>query len=344
MIKKLISIVIPVYNVEKYLEEAVESVLAIQNLNIEVILVDDGSADKSGMICDRMAECDKRVRVYHKRNEGVSSARNLGIELANGEYLCFLDSDDILDAKAFETIGTDLIEKHWDMAISGFFTVTEEQKIVGKNQNAACENLHGDTASIMLMHWNLKVRMGSFLVHHKVTEQIRFTTAFKYGEDVEYIHKCLLNSKQIKVFDNCCVLYRVNEDSAISHINLRRYDNYFARKRYQKYVQTNFPEYQELLREIEIFNIPECLADNVSLMCRSRIPYRELVNYLRTSGIETEMKRYTGNPEAEPRFRGILEKWCDNAFIFYWSTRLEADYYCLREKAGRLKMRLMNNG
>lgn len=111
-----VSVVIPVYKVEKYIAECVESVLA-QNFDaFEIILVDDGSPDRSGEICEKFAKQDRRVRVFHQENKGVSAARKLGVEHARGEWICFVDSDDKLAPNALETLfsfadaGTDLIE------------------------------------------------------------------------------------------------------------------------------------------------------------------------------------------------------------------------------------------
>ena len=91
---KKVAIIVPVYNVEKYLQRCIESILTQTETDFELLLIDDGSKDKSGLICDEYAQKDERVNVIHKENGGVSSARNLGIEKANGEWICFIDADD----------------------------------------------------------------------------------------------------------------------------------------------------------------------------------------------------------------------------------------------------------
>ena len=102
MDEKLISIIVPVYNIEEYLPRCIESILAQTYSNLELILVDDGSVDKSGKICDAYAEKDVRVRVLHKENGGSSSARNAGILLAKGQYIGFVDSDDYIEANMYQ--------------------------------------------------------------------------------------------------------------------------------------------------------------------------------------------------------------------------------------------------
>ncbi len=104
IIKKRVSVVVPVYNVEKYLRACVDSVLGQRFQELDVILIDDGSTDGSPEICDEYAEADPRVRVFHQKNRGLSGARNRGIELASGEYLYFLDSDDTIDPNAMDAL------------------------------------------------------------------------------------------------------------------------------------------------------------------------------------------------------------------------------------------------
>ena len=102
----MVSIIVPVYNVEEYLRECVDSILNQTYSDVEVILVDDGSTDQSGNICDEYAKMDSRIKVIHKKNGGVSAARNTGIGEASGEYLMFVDSDDAIHPELVEAYMT----------------------------------------------------------------------------------------------------------------------------------------------------------------------------------------------------------------------------------------------
>ena len=108
---KKISVIVPIYNSEKYLHRCINSIISQTYKNLEIILVDDGSTDNSGMICDQLATQDERIRVFHKKNGGLSSARNLGIEVASGDYIAFVDSDDWLADDIYEYC-IDLAEKN----------------------------------------------------------------------------------------------------------------------------------------------------------------------------------------------------------------------------------------
>lgn len=99
----MISIIVPVYNSSKVLEKCIDSILAQTYKSFELILIDDGSSDESGKICDKYADIDDRLRVYHRTNYGVSASRNFGIEKAKGEWIAFIDSDDYIDTTYLES-------------------------------------------------------------------------------------------------------------------------------------------------------------------------------------------------------------------------------------------------
>lgn len=102
--KPLISVIVPVYNVQKYVRKSVESILQQTYKNLEIILVDDGSTDESGKICDMLARSDNRVTVIHKKNGGLSDARNAGLDRATGELIGFVDSDDYIEKNMYEVL------------------------------------------------------------------------------------------------------------------------------------------------------------------------------------------------------------------------------------------------
>ena len=113
----LISVIIPVYNVEKYLPECIESVLKQTHTNLEIILVDDGSPDNSPQICDEYAQKDSRIKVIHKENGGVSSARNEGLKIAKGEWISFIDADDWVEKNFCEILLNKAVKTQSDIAL-----------------------------------------------------------------------------------------------------------------------------------------------------------------------------------------------------------------------------------
>lgn len=121
----LISVILPIYNVEKYLEKCLDSILKQTYSNLEIILVDDGSKDRSPDICDEYKLIDQRIVVIHKQNGGLSDARNAGIQVANGKYLVFVDSDDYVKNNMIERLYHKLIEDNSDMVICNYVEVDE---------------------------------------------------------------------------------------------------------------------------------------------------------------------------------------------------------------------------
>lgn len=121
----LISIIVPVYNVEKYIKECLDSLIDQTYKNIEIIIVDDGSTDKSGKICDEYEKKNKNIKVIHKENEGLGFARNTGLENAKGEFVTFVDSDDYVDNNFIEELYNNIIAKNVDICKSGFRRVND---------------------------------------------------------------------------------------------------------------------------------------------------------------------------------------------------------------------------
>ncbi|EHZ61025.1 glycosyl transferase 2 family protein [Streptococcus pneumoniae GA47210] len=122
----LISIVVPVYNVEKYLKKSIESILNQTYQNIEILLVDDGSTDSSGKICESFSKVDPRIRVFHKENGGLSDARNFGIEQMKGQYVAFIDSDDYISKDYVWKLYSSIKNNDSEVSICSFLLVDEK--------------------------------------------------------------------------------------------------------------------------------------------------------------------------------------------------------------------------
>lgn len=130
----LVSIIVPVYNVENYLEFCVNSLIRQTLKNIEIILVDDGSPDKSPKICDNFIQKDSRIKVIHKRNEGLGMARNSGLKIASGKYVMFIDSDDYIDLNTVEILYTNAIKNNLDLIGYKYDRFTNEGPYILNNQ------------------------------------------------------------------------------------------------------------------------------------------------------------------------------------------------------------------
>ena len=144
MVQPLVSIIVPIYNVEQYLKRCIDSILRQTYKNIEIILVDDGSPDNCGIICENYQKIDSRIEVIHKQNGGLSNARNVAIPLAKGEYITFIDSDDWISMYYIEHLVEAVFGCNADLGISWFENVFEGQSPNAKEEkvlkNYACLN------------------------------------------------------------------------------------------------------------------------------------------------------------------------------------------------------------
>ena len=138
--KPLISVIIPIYKAEKYIEKCVKCVMSQTYQNLEIILVDDGSPDESGAICEALAKEDTRIRVIHKENGGAATARNAGLDAMTGQYIAFVDADDYMELNYIETLYRILWENHAQVSICRFRTIDEEGNPV------SIDNLHDERA------------------------------------------------------------------------------------------------------------------------------------------------------------------------------------------------------
>ena len=208
-----ISIIIPVYNVEHYLRECLDSILNWQFVEWEAIIVDDGSTDNSGSICDGYANNDARFKVIHKQNEGVSVARNTGLDIARGQWCWFVDADDVIDIHT--PVNTSLLEDK-DLVIYDsrtYFDGNSPPLVDEGVEYDICRNLDEFFSRWVSYthptHWYSRKFWDKRSQYH-----IRFTKGIKLGEDLEFMRKCeILSKAPIKIM-HTNYYYRLRQGSA----------------------------------------------------------------------------------------------------------------------------------
>lgn len=204
-----ISVIVPVYNVEQYLPRCIDSILDQTFTDFELLLIDDGSKDKSGEICDNYAKKDSRIRVFHKENGGVSSARNLGLDNVWGNYIVFIDADDHLyqqdtfnlPFQTFECESIDIIEMPYSN--NGTFKKRHTHKIIGKQNidKYYANHIHNEV-------WGR-------IYAKRVINGTRFITSIKIGEDITFFLSLYRRIKSLYISDKGGYLYERNEQSVM---------------------------------------------------------------------------------------------------------------------------------
>ena len=210
---RLVSIIVPVYKVEQYLKRCMDSVLNQTYKNIEVILVNDGSPDSCPALCDEYAKIDSRVRVIHKENGGLSSARNVALDSVKGDYIFFVDSDDWLALDTLEVLN-EYLEEDYDM-ISFQRTYLTEEKVVEKGEkNPKDMDVSQYIDASFLGRYDFFVTTKIFKA--EVFNNIRFLEGRNY-EDLEIMHRLFLNMKKVAGLDYFLYYYWKGNEGAITN-------------------------------------------------------------------------------------------------------------------------------
>ena len=247
--KVLVSIIIPAYNVERYIEKCITSILEQTHTNIEVIVVDDGSTDKTGKLIDTISQHDKRVRVLHKENAGVSAARNSGIEMSTGEYVVFVDGDDYIAEDYVEYMLGLIKSTGSDFCLSKCcYTKSGERQ----TENECIEKLKPEAATALLLSpavivgcWN-KIFKRSLIVDNNIW----FSTTLFYGEGLTFIKTIAQIAKSVGVGNRKVYYYRRNnEASATTKFDINKlYNGEKALKNIGKKFIINSPKINTMLK------------------------------------------------------------------------------------------------
>ena len=235
------SVIIPVYNVEKYLKECVDSILCQTFTNYELILVNDGSKDYSGAICDEYAKQDPRIQVIHKGNGGLSSARNAGTKIAQGEYIVYIDSDDYVMRDDFlqllfeKSNGADLVlykhqkyiddKKELQPCVYSYANIKDEQDFIEKIETLVVDDAYYGMA------WIKAIKRALLFEHNIAFEEGLL------GEDMEWYYHVVTTAKTMSVIDEPCIAYRQRAGSITSRFRMKNLTDFiYILKKWSKFI------------------------------------------------------------------------------------------------------------
>ena len=272
----IIRIIVPIYNVGKYLPKCIESILNQTFKNFELILVNDGSTDNSGVVCDDYAKKDTRIKIIHKSNGGVSSARNAGLYVAKGEYIGFVDPDDYIDKNMYEKLYRLCIDNNSDIAICRF-----NREINGKIQNKESTEEIIELNNMEAMNELFKGNLYRFSLCNKLFSKKCFNDVLfpeeRIHEDLSTTYKLFANSKKAVYINYCGYIYVRRENSILtSTYNEKRLQAFIAWDEIIEFIDKN---YYEIIEQV-IATFTYWCVDNILYILNQVNNSKKKNNYL----------------------------------------------------------------
>lgn len=227
----LISVIIPVYNVNMYLDQCIDSVVKQQYKNLEIILVDDGSNDGSEEKCDKWARLDPRIKVIHKKNQGLGFARNSGLEIVQGKYVTFVDSDDVITESMIKKLIDGIRINDSDVCIGGYSRIDENNNVLFKKVNS--KQFYKDSAvknkllprligGLPDKHDSLKMSVWNVMFSMDIIKKysLRFVSERKYmSEDILWDIEYFIRANRAQIIDSSEYLYRTRSGSLTTQVS-----------------------------------------------------------------------------------------------------------------------------
>ena len=310
--KSKISVIVPIYNVEPYLHRCVDSLLLQTYQDFELILIDDGSTDNCGMICDEYAALDDRIRVIHKLNGGLSDARNVGLEIATGEYIAFVDSDDWVARDYLECLFVTLCETGADICECNLIKTTGEKNI-HKNGNDLAVYDTVDAMEKLICDEIFHQHVWNKLYHRKVIAGIMFPVG-KTNEDEFWTYQVMGNAKKVAKISNILYFYFQRSGSIMNETySLKRLDALEAKKKRQLFIDEFFPKLSSQAR-INLFG-SSIYAGQMSMIYLSKDQQAEA-----RKKINAVISEYKISFKECFRIRGRSKIWFILAKCSFWKT------------------------
>lgn len=243
----MISVIIPVYNVEKYLRQCLDSVLTQTFCNLEVIAVDDGSTDSSGIICDDYQQKDNRVKVVHKPNGGLSSARNSGLDIARGEWIFFLDSDDYIVPECLERLHITATDSGADIVTAAS---THNENSLGNGRGVSI--LDSKIAIWRTLHQTHRMlnMACAKLYRRNIFDTERFTEG-RWYEDLDAFYRFFDRARSIAVVNKVMYFYRLHSNSFLGHWTPQRLQVLDIMQRMREWMASRMPEMESAIDDRE---------------------------------------------------------------------------------------------
>lgn len=233
--RPLLSVIIPCYKVEKFLDRCMESVVNQTYADLEIILIDDGSPDSTGRMCDRWAERDIRIKVIHKENGGLGFARNSGLEVATGEYVAFIDSDDYIDIAMYEKLMSKIVERDSDIVYCGHVKQLHNGETIEvrdfPEERVFEKALFLELSQGFFRPTAINPEMLTMSVWHAIYHRSVITTLFHSerevgSEDIHFQLEAMLNARRVMFIPDALYVYCYNGESLSHEFNLAKYDRY----------------------------------------------------------------------------------------------------------------------
>ncbi len=274
----MISVIVPIYNIEKYLSQCIDSILAQSYPDFELIMVDDGSPDSCGFVCDEYALKDPRIRVVHKKNGGLSDARNAGIEIAKGEYITFVDGDDVLHIDFLALLIDGMKSHDADVAVCKPLIFTDVPVWGSVSGKTAILDRYQAMERIFLPRpeWIIETAWGK-LYRKEVVGQLRFPVGRQH-EDVFTTYRFFYEARKLVLIDRKLYGYRTRGGSITNQpFRVQRLDAVEAGKEALEFVRENCPS---LLQQVRFYLAVICLC-LINQMALSGYPDKAVFKCLR---------------------------------------------------------------
>lgn len=264
-----VSVIVPVYNVEKYIKECIESILRQTYTNYELLLVNDGSLDSCGSICDAYKKMDPRIKVIHKENGGLSDARNAGLKIAKGDYITFIDSDDVVDIEYLEILVKTAVSMNADI-VQGEFTQIKN-KLGNKSGLNIKEYTRSHAMSSFLRQQTVKVNAWAKLYKKNVFYNVKYPKG-RINEDNLTTYKNIWNANKIVCVPQYIYYYRINQNGIMnSKFSPKRFEILSFKNEIEQYLGEDAKylkkeiEYCEMRIAVRLIN--DCIVARMEKQC-----------------------------------------------------------------------------